>query len=789
MSSEVDLSRPSNTNLLPDSVDEEIVLDDGNQQSFARELSDEALAKDIAKRDFNPVQVDHEPYEPQDGEPVPAKAKPGFAARVLGLLRRDGSGDAKSSRSDGAGRGKLAANQEKRPFLESVLGANARERRVRILLVLFCALLIASLSVLWTHLSQSERIAEVSALVGEGITQVQQTGTALSGAMTGDEDAVKASGESQGRLSVILDDLEVKRALGQIPQEVAPTVATLRAAWDSVDPALTIVIDNRRLLRNAAQARNDALLASTPMLASAEAIVDQKLKPRRPSAKEVARAGDLAVQTQRVAKETAMRLSPDSEMFGQPGDLLATVAAFEGTLVELTGRSQTTRRYADQIRGQLENFAPQLDAVLSKGQTLQAVQQASFIVSKGTLQMKNAFADLRQKLAIARHDSGWLTLAAAALGLLTAFCALALSRAYMVVSNARTSDAMHQKDVAEKLQAEAKRTNDQNQAAILRLMNELQEVADGDLTVQATVSEDITGAIADSVNYTVEELRSLVSRINSTAGMVSAASRSAHVQMANLQKVSQTQFVDMKKTGQSVLAMARQINEVSERASDSVTVARQSVSASKAGSSAVNNAITGMNAIRDQIQDTAKRIKRLGESSQEIGEIVEVISDLSEQTNVLALNAAIQAASAGEAGRGFTIVAEEVQRLAERSADASKQIAGLIKTIQTDTHDAVAAMERSTEEVVAGTKRSDEAGNALEQIGQVSTQLAEMIEGFSETTSEQAASAGTVARSIHNILLVTKQSAEGTIQTAGAIQQLSTLSDELKDSVARFKVG
>ena len=203
----------------------------------------------------------------------------------------------------------------------------------------------------------------------------------------------------------------------------------------------------------------------------------------------------------------------------------------------------------------------------------------------------------------------------------------------------------------------------------------------------------------------------------------------------------------------------------------------------------MQNAIAGMNGIRDQIQETAKRIKRLGESSQEIGEIVELISDITEQTNVLALNAAIQAASAGEAGRGFTVVAEEVQRLAERSAEATRQISALIRTIQIDTQDAVAAMERSTQGVVAGTRLSDDAGNALTEIGRVSTQLAELIEDISRTTSDQASSAGTVAHSIQRILLVTEQTSEGTQQTAGSILQLAGLARELKNSVSRFRVA
>jgi twitching motility protein PilJ len=359
----------------------------------------------------------------------------------------------------------------------------------------------------------------------------------------------------------------------------------------------------------------------------------------------------------------------------------------------------------------------------------------------------------------------------------------------LVDNRRRTREAEQQRRVAQRLEQQAKRANEQNQAAILRLMNELQEVADGDLTVQATVSEDITGAIADSVNYTIEELRNLVSRINATAEQVNEASVKAQMTASSLQAASDQQSREIRGTGEAVLRLAQQINEVSARASESVDVARTSLVASQAGAGAVNNAIAGMNGIRDQIQETAKRIKRLGESSQQIGEIVELISDLTEQTNVLALNAAIQAASAGEAGRGFTVVAEEVQRLAERSAEATKQIATLIRAIQADTQDAVAAMERSTQGVVRGTRLSDDAGRALEEIGRVSGELAELIENFSNATSKQAASAGTVAQSIQRILLVTEQTSQGTQQTAGSIRQLSELAQELKRSVSRFKVA
>tara|TARA_R110002073_G_scaffold210533_4_gene371002 strand:+ start:2002 stop:4104 length:2103 start_codon:yes stop_codon:yes gene_type:complete len=329
---------------------------------------------------------------------------------------------------------------------------------------------------------------------------------------------------------------------------------------------------------------------------------------------------------------------------------------------------------------------------------------------------------------------------------------------------------------------------DRTQKAILRLLDDMGKLADGDLTVRTDVTEDITGAIADSINYTIEELHTLVEEVNKSSTQVAEASKQAQHISSELLTAAQQQSLKIEETTIAVLGIAESISDVSDTAEESARVAKRSLATAEKGSIAVRESIAGMNEIRTHIQDTSKRIKRLGESSQEIGEIVALISDITEQTNVLALNAAIQAASAGEAGRGFTVIAQEVQRLAERSADATKQVSSLVKTIQGDTQDTIAAMERSTHGVAKGAKRSDAAGQALEEIEKVSKHLAQHVTSIFDATHAQTQAANKVVENMEDILHITRQTTDGTMQTTISIKQITGSASELKASVSNFKV-
>jgi twitching motility protein PilJ len=330
--------------------------------------------------------------------------------------------------------------------------------------------------------------------------------------------------------------------------------------------------------------------------------------------------------------------------------------------------------------------------------------------------------------------------------------------------------------------------NNRNQEAIMRLLDEMGSLAEGDLTVKATVTEDMTGAIADSINFAVEQLRSLVGTINDTSVQVASSAQETQATAMHLAEAAEHQATEINSASNRINEIAQSINQVSKNSAESAEVAQRSVQIATNGADVVRQTIAGMDSIRDQIQETSKRIKRLGESSQEIGSIVELINDISEQTNILALNAAIQAASAGEAGRGFAVVADEVQRLAERASNATKRIETLVQTIQSDTNEAVSSMEQTTSEVVAGARLAEDAGTALGEIEKVSSDLSNLIQGISNAAQQQSAAATNITATMNTIQSITAQTSQGASQTAASIGNLAQLAADLRRSVADFKL-
>lgn len=381
-----------------------------------------------------------------------------------------------------------------------------------------------------------------------------------------------------------------------------------------------------------------------------------------------------------------------------------------------------------------------------------------------------------QESARSRDMYLWIGYACAAISLLI----------LIILGRKSILETRRQQEEAQELEQESRLQNEQNQVAILRLLDEIADLADGDLTTSATVTEDFTGAIADAINFAIDQMRSLVSAINDTALQVSSSAKETQATAMNLSEASELQTQEISGASEAINEMAMSIDQVSANAAESTAVAERSVSIANKGADVVQATISGMNNIREQIQDTSKRIKRLGESSQEIGDIISLITDIADQTNILSLNAAIQASMAGDAGRGFAVVADEVQRLAERSAAATKQIEALVKTIQNDTNEAVISMEQTTVEVVRGANLAQDAGVALEEIEAVSTNLADLIGNISNAASQQASSAGHVSNTMQVIQEITTQTSQGTTETAASIGNLADMTNVLRGSVEGF---
>ena len=684
-------------------------------------------------------------------------------------------------------------------FAVPLLGTRSAAAHQRVLSILLALSLIALAAMVYWTVSQTDRGAQQVGAIGQSLMQSQRLAKSVSQALIGSPEAFPELKESSTALASNVRGLQSGSAtVPALGEAYSAEVGKIVPLMERAEKNAATVLGEQKTLTEVGTALRSVSRQSSDLLEVAETISSLKLQQNAPPA-EISAAGQLVMLTQRIGKSanvflTMEGVSPEA-VFLLGKDLNSFKEIGEGLLdgsQELRlapTRDEQTRERLTALLKMYEETRAQAGGILGNLQGLVSAREAQTAIVAESEPLRKELEGLQDKLS---SVSG-LGLTGLLLLLIPAALALlaALGLAYVQLRDSRQRQmlAEQQRHSAELQQQEGKRVNDANQAAILRLMNELQTVAEGDLTQEATVTEDITGAIADSVNYTVEELRSLVANVQSTATRVAQTTSKVETTSTELLATSTEQLREIRETGQSVLDMAARINDVSAQAQESASVARQSLQAAESGLTAVQNAIGGMNSIRDQIQETSKRIKRLGESSQEIGEITELIADITEQTNVLALNAAIQAASAGEAGRGFSVVAEEVQRLAERSGDATRQIAALVKAIQTDTQDAVAAMERSTQGVVEGARLSDNAGTALSEIDSVSRRLADLIEQISSAASKEADQANEVASNIQHIFAVTEQTGESTRSTANQVRDLARMADELRQSVARFKIA
>ena len=684
---------------------------------------------------------------------------------------------------------RTAAAEKRQPGRLPFIGHLPAAKQYQILGTLIGVFVVLGLLMLFLYITLTARSAASAGTATEMQMLSQRLARATSLAVQGNAAAFDAVKDSRDRFHADIEALakggSIRGGSVEAPGSDAlqTQLAEISARWQTMEKQATEVVNNRESLVSLSKGLDSINLANTALLELAQQASAQATAAGA-GVREIDYINQLATLSQKIAKnanalvssddidaEVAFLLGKDTGTFR---DILGGLLKGSDALKLAPVRNDEARATLAELQKRFAGYEGGVNAILKNMQRLVVAKEAG----RGINQQAETL--LNQTTALASTYEGQSAARLGALGAAIFFAVFALGFAAILAKLLYDEQRMSAYD--------SEQENKRNQEAILRLLNEMGNLADGDLTVQASVTEDVTGAIADSINFTIEELRTLVKGINSATDQVAKATNDAQAISNRLYEASQRQNREIQQASASVLQMAQSINEVSQNAAQSARVAQQSLAAAEKGGQAVQNQIAGMNEIRTQIQDTAKRIKRLGESSLEIGEIVELISDITEQTNVLALNAAIQAASAGEAGRGFTVVAEEVQRLAERSGEATKQIDAIVKTIQADTQDAVAAMEKSTVGVVEGTKLSDAAGQALDEIRRVSRELAELIGGISAQTQKQSASVSDVTRGMQGILKITEETTEGTKQTNVSIGQLTKLAAELRSSVAGFKV-
>ncbi|MGN6191509.1 MAG: methyl-accepting chemotaxis protein [Rhodanobacteraceae bacterium] len=645
-----------------------------------------------------------------------------------------------------------------------------------ILLLLAIILAGADFFLLNRHDSQDRSAAQLTTQIQ---VNSQQVANFALQAANGNIDAFKELTSTRAAIAAAVNHLNQGDSATGLPAYVdaigvREPMAALTKSWNQLNADLGKI-----------EANKDAVLDS----ASQAATFNQQMPDLNSKINQVINILQSRGSASSIYTASQLMVSGD-RLIRRVGDVLQggadSASAANGLALDSTNYGETLKQLADssggeatKLLGDVQKSWSGLEApvqkVIAAAPTLVTVKNAATqasVDSQDVLLKANAVSNALGKLPQTRPfpNVWWGLLGAVAAAILAVILALNFIR------------------TERKRSAESRSLNERNQQAIMRLLDEMGTLAEGDLTVKATVTEDITGAIADSVNFAVEALRSLVTTINETAVRVSSAAQETQATAKHLADAANQQAEQITSASAKINEMAVSIDQVSRNSADSAEVAQRSVQIASNGAQIVRQTISGMDSIREQIQETSKRIKRLGESSQEIGSIVELINDIAEQTNILALNAPIQAASAGEAGRGFAVVADEVQRLAERATGATKRIETLVQTIQSDTVEAVSSMEQTTTQVVNGARLAEDAGTALGEIEKVSNNLAGLIQGISSAAKQQSAAATNISSTMSSIQQITAQTSVGANQTAESIGNLAQLAQELRRSVADFKL-
>ena len=652
----------------------------------------------------------------------------------------------------------------------------------------FLVLLLAFVAVTFFLLTRESRIEqEWIRLSSELQVNSQQLAKSATEAVDGNRGAFVQLSDWISTMSDEMSSLKngsAVRNLPALPSSTSPTLSELDELWTRMDGNTQSILERESMVLELAAASN-SFIDAIPGIQELTDKAIRELTRNGASTQQVFIAGRQLVLSDRILRHLKEMLRGGSGSVTAADSLKQEIAYFEQTMNALlfgsrsVGVEQVTvnsaRDALTRAQALYEGVKPQLETILSSTSDILAVRGAADEIFADSLSMFVLSRQVANEVLARTQSRRWPSLWSGSLALIVILISIAMMvRSFLSAERRRAFEAGMQ--------------NQKNQQAILRLLDEMSSLADGDLTVRATVTDDMTGAIADSVNFAVEQLRELVTGINITARTVSESAQETMDTTGKLAVASGQQAEQVREATDTINEMARSFDGMAQRSRESSEVAQRSVAIAHSGSQMVQQTIRGMDTIREQIQETSKRIKRLGESSQEIGDIVELINGIAEQTNILALNAAIQSASAGGAGRGFAVVADEVQRLAERATNATRRIEMLVQNIQTDTSEAVVSMESTTSEVVSGAEKAEDAGEALKRIESVSKDLSSLIEDISQEAQSQSVVATQIAEQMNSIRDVSIRTSEGSNQTALAMGRLADLVHKLSDSVADFKL-